>query len=248
MSGEGAPEEPKSAAPAEAEAAAAEVEPEAAVAAPAAVPTKTEPEAPTATPSEAPAPAPAPAAPASAPAAPAAPSEPAAPAAAAAAAPEAAAAVRANAATTSAAPTVPEPSDPLRAKMQRMLKGYMTHGSLNRDGLFNKEIDPVLDNCLDYYTIVKHPMNLGKVLRNLNSGLYDVDPKKFSHDITLVFNNAIRYHSPPRGFQLVNDCAQRLLHMFQVSAHAIVLSLCLPASLLGLVHALGAALIGGNRN
>lgn len=63
----------------------------------------------------------------------------------------------------------------------------------------------------DYYTIIKHPMDLGTVKSRLNKNWYK-SPKEFAEDVRLTFHNAMTYN--PKG-QDVHVMAEQLLTIFE---------------------------------
>lgn len=63
----------------------------------------------------------------------------------------------------------------------------------------------------DYYTIIKHPMDLGTVKSRLNKNWYK-SPKEFAEDVRLTFRNAMTYN--PKG-QDVHVMAEQLLTIFE---------------------------------
>ncbi|KAJ0102900.1 hypothetical protein Patl1_04793 [Pistacia atlantica] len=77
--------------------------------------------------------------------------------------------------------------------------------------VFNKPVDVKGLGLHDYYTIIKHPMDLGTVKVRLTKKLYK-SPKEFAEDVRLTFNNAILYN--PKG-QDVHVMAEQLLKIFE---------------------------------
>eukprot|EP01114_Cavostelium_apophysatum_P001835 TRINITY_DN11608_c0_g1_i1.p1 TRINITY_DN11608_c0_g1~~TRINITY_DN11608_c0_g1_i1.p1 ORF type:complete len:402 (+),score=134.52 TRINITY_DN11608_c0_g1_i1:327-1532(+) len=61
--------------------------------------------------------------------------------------------------------------------------------------VFNKPVDHVALRLTDYLQIIKHPMDLGTVLYNLEGGDY-ATPEDFAADIRLTFKNALTYNPP----------------------------------------------------
>ncbi|XP_020887815.1 transcription factor GTE11 isoform X2 [Arabidopsis lyrata subsp. lyrata] len=90
--------------------------------------------------------------------------------------------------------TKPEPvttSTMLRMKQcETLLKRLM---SQQHCWLFNTPVDMVKLNIPDYFTIIKHPMDLGTVKSKLTSGTYS-SPSEFSADVRLTFRNAMTYN------------------------------------------------------
>ena len=77
--------------------------------------------------------------------------------------------------------------------------------------VFNTPVD-VEGLCLhDYYSIIRHPMDLGTVKTRLNKNWYK-SPKEFAEDVRLTFHNAMTYN--PRG-QDVHIMAEQLLKIFE---------------------------------
>lgn len=62
--------------------------------------------------------------------------------------------------------------------------------------VFKAPVDVVALKIPDYYTVIKHPMDLGTVKTKLTSGQY-TDPLGFAADVRLTFSNALTYN--PRG-------------------------------------------------
>ncbi|KAI4331093.1 hypothetical protein MLD38_029316 [Melastoma candidum] len=63
----------------------------------------------------------------------------------------------------------------------------------------------------DYFTIIKHPMDLGTIKTRLNANWYK-SPREFAEDVRVTFHNAMTYN--PEG-QDVHVMAQVLLRMFE---------------------------------
>lgn len=90
--------------------------------------------------------------------------------------------------------TKPEPvttSTMLRMRQcETLLKRLM---SQQHCWLFNTPVDVVKLNIPDYFTIIKHPMDLGTVKSKLTSSTYST-PSEFSADVRLTFRNAMTYN------------------------------------------------------
>ncbi|KAE8662802.1 Global transcription factor group E4, putative isoform 2 [Hibiscus syriacus] len=63
----------------------------------------------------------------------------------------------------------------------------------------------------DYYSIIKHPMDLGTVKSRLNKNWYK-SPREFAEDVRLTFRNAMTYN--PKG-QDVHIMAEQLSQIFE---------------------------------
>ncbi|KAL4309095.1 hypothetical protein GQ457_01G004060 [Hibiscus cannabinus] len=77
--------------------------------------------------------------------------------------------------------------------------------------VFDKPVDVKALGLHDYYTIVKHPMDLGTVKTRLNKNLYK-SPREFAEDVRLTFSNAMLYN--PKG-QDVHIMAETLSGIFE---------------------------------
>ncbi|KAG7983717.1 hypothetical protein I3843_04G120600 [Carya illinoinensis] len=77
--------------------------------------------------------------------------------------------------------------------------------------VFNAPVDVKALGLHDYFSIVKHPMDLGTVKSKLNKNWYK-SPKEFAEDVRLTFHNAMTYN--PKG-QDVHLMAEQLLKMFE---------------------------------
>ncbi|KAF8050317.1 hypothetical protein N665_1996s0003 [Sinapis alba] len=60
---------------------------------------------------------------------------------------------------------------------------------------FRIPVDPVLLNIPDYFTVVKHPMDLGTIRSRLRNGEYS-SPLDFAADVRLTFSNSMAYNPP----------------------------------------------------
>ncbi|XP_019086767.1 PREDICTED: transcription factor GTE9-like isoform X1 [Camelina sativa] len=79
-----------------------------------------------------------------------------------------------------------------------LLKRLMSH---QHGWLFKSPVDVVKLNIPDYFSIIKHPMDLGTVKTKLTSGTY-LTPSEFSADVRLTFRNAMTYN--PIGNKVFN--------------------------------------------
>nr|XP_016501221.1 PREDICTED: transcription factor GTE10-like isoform X3 [Nicotiana tabacum] len=78
--------------------------------------------------------------------------------------------------------------------------------------VFNAPVDVVKLKIPDYFTVIKHPMDLGTVQSKLMSGEY-LTPLEFSADVRLTFKNAMTYNSPGNDVHIM---AQTLSKFFEV--------------------------------
>ncbi|KAL1197983.1 Transcription factor GTE8 [Cardamine amara subsp. amara] len=70
-------------------------------------------------------------------------------------------------------------------------------------------VDVVKLNLPDYLTIIKHPMDLGTVKKNLASGVYS-SPHEFATDVRLTFTNAMTYNPPGHDVHIMGDILSKL--------------------------------------
>lgn len=77
--------------------------------------------------------------------------------------------------------------------------------------VFNSPVDVKALGLYDYYTIIKHPMDLGTVKTRLAKNWYK-SPREFAEDVRLTFNNAMLYN--PEG-QDVHAMAETLAKIFE---------------------------------
>lgn len=76
----------------------------------------------------------------------------------------------------------------LMKQCETLLNRLQTH---QHGWVFNSPVDVVKLNIPDYYTVIKHPMDLGTVKTKLTSGDY-LNPLEFATDVRLTFSNANR--------------------------------------------------------
>lgn len=81
----------------------------------------------------------------------------------------------------------------LMRQCEALLKRLMSH---QFGWVFNNPVDVVKLNLPDYFTVIKHPMDLGTIKSKLASGVY-ISPLEFLADVRLTFSNAMTYN--PRG-------------------------------------------------
>jgi hypothetical protein len=77
-------------------------------------------------------------------------------------------------------------------------------------GLFAHPVDPVRDNCPDYFDRVAEPMDLGTVTRKLMSGQYR-SVTEWKSDVNLIWSNSSSYNS---RFSLIGLATKDLSDMF----------------------------------
>lgn len=70
--------------------------------------------------------------------------------------------------------------------------------------VFNTPVDVVKLNIPDYFTVIKHPMDLGTVKSKITSGIYSC-PLGFAADVRLTFSNALTYNPPGNDFHFMAE-------------------------------------------
>ncbi|XP_073142033.1 transcription factor GTE10-like [Henckelia pumila] len=80
--------------------------------------------------------------------------------------------------------------DVLMKQCDALLKNLMKQKNA---WIFNKPVDIVESNIPDYFTVIKHPMDLGTVKVKLLSNQY-FGPMEFAADVRLTFKNAMTYN------------------------------------------------------
>lgn len=89
----------------------------------------------------------------------------------------------------------------LMKQCEALLKRLMTH---KHGWVFNNPVDVVELNIPDYYTVIKHPMDLGTIKHKITSGSYST-PVDFAADVRLTFTNAMTYNPPNNTVHMMAD-------------------------------------------
>ncbi|XWS51369.1 hypothetical protein CRYUN_Cryun12cG0171000 [Craigia yunnanensis] len=97
----------------------------------------------------------------------------------------------------------------LMKQCETLLNRLMQH---NFGWVFNDPVDVVKLNIPDYFTVIKHPMDLGTVKKKIASGQYS-SPLDFAADVRLTFSNAMTYNPPGND---VRYMAETLNKCFEV--------------------------------
>ncbi|KAI4348275.1 hypothetical protein L6164_009012 [Bauhinia variegata] len=112
-------------------------------------------------------------------------------------------------------PATPSTANALLMKQcEALLKRLMSH---QYAWVFNTPVDVVKLNLPDYFTIIKHPMDLGTVKNKIASGAYS-SPLELAADVRLTFSNAMTYNPPGND---VHAMADTLNKYFEVRWKAI---------------------------
>lgn len=97
----------------------------------------------------------------------------------------------------------------LMKQCEALLKRLMSH---QYGWVFNTPVDVVKLNILDYFTIIKHPMDLGTVKNKLTSGTYSC-PSEFAADVRLTFSNAMTYNPPGNDVYIMADTLRKFFEV-----------------------------------
>ena len=73
---------------------------------------------------------------------------------------------------------------------------------------FRQPVDPILLGIPDYFTIIKRPMDLSTIRKNLDEGKYE-NPWQFIDDVQLMFNNAWLYNR--KNTRVYKSCTKVLV-------------------------------------
>jgi hypothetical protein len=82
-----------------------------------------------------------------------------------------------------------------------LLKKLMDH---QYGWVFNTPVDVVKLNLPDYFTVIKHPMDLGTIKVKLGTRSY-TSPLEFASDVRLTFSNALTYNPPNNDVHIMAD-------------------------------------------
>ncbi|XP_045797136.1 transcription factor GTE8-like isoform X2 [Trifolium pratense] len=74
--------------------------------------------------------------------------------------------------------------------------------------VFNTPVDVVKLNLPDYFTIIKHPMDLGTIKTKIDTGAYS-NPLEFAADVRLTFSNAMTYNPPGNDVYIMADTLRK---------------------------------------
>ncbi|XP_050379273.1 transcription factor GTE8 isoform X2 [Argentina anserina] len=87
----------------------------------------------------------------------------------------------------------------LMKQCENLLNQLMKH---HHAWVFEKPVDVVQLNIPDYFTVIKHPMDLGTVKSKLTSCAYS-SPLSFAADVRLTFSNAMTYNPPSNDVHIM---------------------------------------------
>ncbi|GMH16741.1 hypothetical protein Nepgr_018582 [Nepenthes gracilis] len=87
----------------------------------------------------------------------------------------------------------------LMKQCENLLNKLMSH---QHGWIFNAPVDVVKLNISDYFTVIKHPMDLGTIKGKIAKGEY-LSPRDFVADVRLTFSNAMTYNPPGNDVHLM---------------------------------------------
>ncbi|XP_010420059.1 PREDICTED: transcription factor GTE9 isoform X2 [Camelina sativa] len=97
----------------------------------------------------------------------------------------------------------------LMKQCEALLKRLMSH---QYGWVFNTPVDVVKLNIMDYFNVIKHPMDLGTVKNKLTSGTYSC-PSEFAADVRLTFSNAMTYNPPGNDVYVMADTLRKFFEV-----------------------------------
>ncbi|KDO69315.1 hypothetical protein CISIN_1g004033mg [Citrus sinensis] len=93
----------------------------------------------------------------------------------------------------------------LMKQCENLLTRLMSH---QFGWVFNTPVDVMKLNIPDYFTVIKHPMDLGTIKCKITSGQYS-DPLAFAADVRLTFSNAMTYNPPQNDVHIMADTLRK---------------------------------------
>lgn len=97
----------------------------------------------------------------------------------------------------------------LMKQCETLLKQLMSH---QHGWVFNEPVDIVKLNIPDYFTIIKHPMDLGTIKGKIASGAYS-SPLDFAADVRLTFSNAQTFNPPGNDVHIMADTLSKFFEV-----------------------------------
>lgn len=97
----------------------------------------------------------------------------------------------------------------LMKQCENLLKKLMTH---QYGWVFNTPVDVVKLKIPDYFTVIKHPMDLGTIKRKIASFEY-TSPLDFLSDVRLTFSNAMTYNPPGNDVHIMADTLSKFFEL-----------------------------------
>ncbi|XP_061359791.1 transcription factor GTE10-like [Gastrolobium bilobum] len=96
------------------------------------------------------------------------------------------------------------------ATLMKQCETLLNHLMSHQFGwVFNTPVDVVKLNIPDYFTVIKHPMDLGTVKRRITSGEYS-NPMDFAADVRRTFSNAMTYNPPGNDVHIMAETLSKV--------------------------------------
>ncbi|KAA8548201.1 hypothetical protein F0562_004538 [Nyssa sinensis] len=92
---------------------------------------------------------------------------------------------------------------------EALLKKLMSH---QYGWVFNTPVDVVKLNIPDYFTVIKHPMDLGTIKSKIASCEYS-SPLEFLADVRLTFSNAMTYNPPTNDVYIMANTLSKFFEL-----------------------------------
>lgn len=93
--------------------------------------------------------------------------------------------------------------------------------------IFEEPVDPEKLNLPDYREVIKNPMDLGTVKKQLESAKHYFEIERFAADVKLTFDNALKYNPPGQDIhKIAKDMKDLFLKVKRGAAFVFVLSVC----------------------
>ncbi|KAJ2584402.1 hypothetical protein GGH95_000404, partial [Coemansia sp. RSA 1836] len=96
--------------------------------------------------------------------------------------------------------------DPTRKHLHRVLRKFSRHPDAFP---FTRPVDILLDGCPTYYDVIKQPMDLSTIKRNLESNRYST-AEEFERDVRLMLDNCFKFNPPGTPVHLMGESVLKL--------------------------------------
>jgi hypothetical protein len=92
-------------------------------------------------------------------------------------------------------------------KLKEFLEAIIKHPI---SGMFLEPVDPEKDGCLDYFDVIKNPMDLGTIKNKLMENVYKT-VQEFKQDLYLIIRNAKTYHGKESYIAVAANELERII-------------------------------------
>jgi hypothetical protein len=97
------------------------------------------------------------------------------------------------------------------AQLERCIDIMNKLCSRNISAMFAQPVDPLRDDCTDYFDVIKHPMDLGTIKTKLAMNQYK-SVSEWKSDVNLVWANSALYNSKSSLLRLITKDLSDLFH------------------------------------